>query len=82
MELRGRRDPEASGLVGQTWWRRRGLGEAFKEHWCVDKQEGCKEGVTAEQEMARVWGILVMYVGIEGISHLKNQLKEHARARW
>lgn len=42
--------------------------EAFKEHWRVDKQEGGKEGVT-EQEMARVWGILAMYVGIEGIGH-------------
>lgn len=34
------------------------MGEAFKEHWRVDKQEGCKEGVTAEQEMARVWASL------------------------
>ena len=43
-------------------------GEGFKEHWRVDKQEAGKEGVS-EQGMARVWGILAIYVGIEGTYH-------------
>lgn len=40
--------------------------EAFREHWGVDKQKGGKEGVTAEQERAWVWGTLAMHVGREG----------------
>lgn len=70
------RSSEEGGIPGHPGWRSDVVEEAgwrkpSENTGCRQAEGEAKEGVTAEQERARVWGILARYVGREGTSYFK-----------